>query len=411
MPPSEPRKRKKADEGLGLGYDLPVDRATGKKQKSEDEKARLKAVAQAAADLAKRQQADKDNRRKVEEGDLGDGKLHMAFIRVGLGDCIVVATPGGKVLLFDCGTLGPEGEKADPFAARVLSVLKNTKFLAGTNMIDVLVLSHPDTDHYNKLKPVLGTSFTLGACYHSGDWNDYATDRTKSWVEGQLSPKTNLWQVVLNHDTSILDVTKQGTVTLGGVPVPPGAGVNQLDPQRGIRIVIERDCLISIVAAGVSYEYHDDANIDGRNRGSIVTLIEAFGKKILICGDATINTEQFLMNTTGTRLENLTVLQVGHHGSFTTSSSQTWVDHTSPQIAIASAGKRIDKYHLPSKSVLDGYETVMTSAARAAVHEHETGCWVQNDGGNFSYTTIWPTQEVYTTGSYDTFHLTYPEAP
>jgi beta-lactamase superfamily II metal-dependent hydrolase len=143
------------------------------------------------------------------------------------------------------------------------------------------------------------------------------------------------------------------------------------------------------------------------NRGSIVTLIEAFGKKILICGDATVNTERFLLNTVKDRLQNLTVLQVGHHGSINTSSSQEFAEWVNPEIAVASAGELIPLHHLPSKAALDQYVQLMTDAGRTVTKPHETYSWEAEAMGSYIPAHPFYTQAVYTTGSYNSYELTY----
>lgn len=65
-------------------------------------------------------------------------------------------------------------------------------------------------------------------------------------------------------------------------------------------------------------------------------------------GDAGINVEEDLMNKYN--LENITVLNVGHHGS-KTSSSKNFIDYVNPLISIISVGIN-NRYNHPSTEVL-----------------------------------------------------------
>ncbi len=70
-----------------------------------------------------------------------DGLWKVAVVDVGHGLCAVCTSPGGKVLLYDAGSKG-----YDDVGARVIAPYLWSR---GIGRIDVLVLSHADTDHVN----------------------------------------------------------------------------------------------------------------------------------------------------------------------------------------------------------------------------------------------------------------------
>lgn len=287
-----------------------------------------------------------------------NGNLNIAFIPVGQGDCTVMSTPDGKVLLFDCGSDSLESEDDAVFRKRLDDIIKNPLFAGPDKEIDILITTHPDTDHYNKLKRVLGTDCKIGVWYHSAERARYSGGTSSFLVDRLDGVEANAMHVVLNRDDFAgkkgerkVGVTDIATLSsTGGCPRP--------DTENGIQIVAEGACDIWILAADVHHEYAKD-NSNDTNRGSIVTLIRCKGKRILMCGDATVNTERFLINTAEKRVEDLYLLQAGHHGSINTSSSADFRKLTNPDIVIASAGRKIDMHRLPSKAVIQEYRDQM----------------------------------------------------
>ncbi|SHI00306.1 ComEC/Rec2 family competence protein [Streptomyces sp. 3214.6] len=342
-------------------------------------------------------------RRKPDpKGDSGDGNLYVSFVEVGQGDFAVLSTPGGKVILFDGGSLGTDHESIEgtkipnsdaDLIKRMRDVLADTKFLGQKNLIDILILSHPDGDHYNKLRKVLGNDYTIGKCYHSDSFGQYTSDKTSEF----LFPRIGLTQqVVKNHDPGKVN----GEVTLQGKPVQKkdtetNITVDRLDDDGGILIVDEgAACQISIIAAGVAHEYTNDGS-DDTNRGSVVTLVQAHGQKLLMMGDATKNTEQFLLNTAKDRITGLDIVQIAHHGSVLTSSSQKFVNVVNPIEAIASSGRKLVKHRHPSKEVILRY--VAKLKERPDIDKHVTYIWPPTGEGKVE--AYESTKSVFSTGS------------
>ncbi|RLS34178.1 MAG: DNA internalization-related competence protein ComEC/Rec2 [Planctomycetota bacterium] len=73
--------------------------------------------------------------------------LVCTVLSVGHGNAVVVETPNGKVLLFDAGALN-RGDRTADLVSRFL-------WLKGYRMIDAIVISHPDMDHYNAVAGLL----------------------------------------------------------------------------------------------------------------------------------------------------------------------------------------------------------------------------------------------------------------
>ena len=74
-------------------------------------------------------------------------------LAVGHGLAIVIHTPGGQALLYDCGRMG------DPSVGR--RIIAPALWARGFSRIDEVILSHADQDHYNGL-PDLLDRFAIG---------------------------------------------------------------------------------------------------------------------------------------------------------------------------------------------------------------------------------------------------------
>jgi competence protein ComEC len=79
--------------------------------------------------------------------------LEADILAVGHGLAVVIATPDGKTLLYDCGRLG------DPSVGR--RIIAPALWSLGKSRIDTVFLSHADQDHYDGL-PDLLDRFSIG---------------------------------------------------------------------------------------------------------------------------------------------------------------------------------------------------------------------------------------------------------
>jgi beta-lactamase superfamily II metal-dependent hydrolase len=390
----------------------PVDfKRVTRSKTAPDRKKALKAE----ADQAKKEIAAEERRRAANlaarpaalPGDREDGSFHIAFLQMGQGDCCIMTTPKGTVVVVDCGTDSKEEEKA-AYIRRVKAVLNGPKFLRNSVDLDVLILTHPDSDHYNQLKTMLADRTTIGAMYYSGLRTDYSKEGASAWLVTRMSTDTATYRVI-NNDRA--DGTR--VITLNGVRVPdaaPGVTVNRMDGDDGIRIIDEPNCKISILAGGVERDTQGDDG-GGVNRASLVTLVEVFGKKVLLCGDSTRSTEEFLMLRQAGRIGQVDIAHIGHHGSNRTSSLEAYVQMVRPKIAFASAGRKIDKHHLPSSKVIGRYITYLDRGT--AVPKHDIYYWkpiTDKHGTSYQHTSVETVRPVFTTGSWGTLQYTITSA-
>lgn len=384
-----------------------------KKNKEEEATKAQTARDNAAAELA-RLNEQANARPAGNPGERNDGTFHMSFVQMGQGDCAVVCTPKGRVIVIDCGTNSQDRETQTAYRARVRGILNNVKYLGTNKVIDVLILTHPDKDHYNRIVNVLA-NFQVKSVYHSSKLSEYGSAAT-GWL--RLTCAKNLIQsLVLNQDDGVPGSKSSlaGGAIQAAVNGAPKAG--RLDPALNGLIVVDETntagqttCRITLLASGVAHDYAVDNDAgEHRNRGSVVTLIEVFGRRILLCGDATRSTEHFLLLNANrkARLANLDIVQAGHHGSDVTSSATTFVTWVNAQHrVIISAGRRGQPaHHLPGWPVVNRYIQRFEGRKRPKDTDgHLVSAW------DITTTLADPIardvfQPVYTTGSNGTWSL------
>jgi hypothetical protein len=248
---------------------------------------------------------------------------------------------------------------------------------------------------------MFGKNVKIHNVYHSSFITSFAVGNTSAWIKGRVTDEKFIKSVTHFADSSI---AWSQSISLNGVAVKAADDkntVDRLDASKGIRIVDEPSCKVTILASNVNWLYTND-NSNHTNRGSVVTLIEAFGSKLLICGDATRNTEQYLLNTNAARIADLTIAQAPHHGSDNTSSSDGYVNKVNPHNVVISAGKKVDKDHLPSLATIDRFIARQNTSARAQIADHEVFYWANGAYNSYFHTSKFIKNTIYVTGSRDT---------
>ena len=238
--------------------------------------------------------------------------LTVAFLDSGQGDCTLLVSPKGRLMLVDCGSIKNSKVVLD----QIVEALRRYLPAAG-NVFDTLVLTHPDQDHYNMLGRVLTeTGATVTKVWYGGDRELYRNKLDKNWVYDWLGAR---------NDTQELPNS-----LYGGNETPM-----DFDGPK-----------VFMLAANAS---GDRTAEDGWrvNTNSIVLLVYYGGWKLFLMGDGTSDTEAFIFNSVAAQgpaqilaNQHATTLKMGHHGS-DTSSAQPWVQALRPQGLVISADTRL----------------------------------------------------------------------
>lgn len=204
------------------------------------------------------------------------GELRIHFIDVGQGDSILIQAPDGATVLIDGG----------PQNGLALAYLQ----AQGITHIDTLIATHPHADHIGGLIDILHT-LTVGEVITSGA--SHTTGTFENFLDAILSAKVPYREVHTGEH-----------IAFGSL---------------AFRVL------------------RSEASAANLNDTSIVLRLEYGAVSLLLTGDAEAISEQALLGSSSDQLA-ATILKVGHHGSYT-SSSPEFLRVVRPQIAVYSAGR------------------------------------------------------------------------
>lgn len=210
--------------------------------------------------------------------------VRICFVDVGQGECIVLTDENGNVYMIDAGTTG----ESSVYKNRIKSTLK----YSGISKVDVLIVTHPDTDHISGIFEMLE------------------------------------------------DADQPGHIKLGEIMLPKMPGNENYD--RLTDLAAEKRIPVRDIYSGLELDSEDFKLIclhpsegfvsDDANDMSAVVLFKYGNFRALFTGDISSAVEQTL------EVPNCMLLDVSHHGS-KYSSDEEFLAEVSPQIAVISAGK------------------------------------------------------------------------
>lgn len=278
------------------------------------------------------------------------GVLSVHFLDVGQGDATLLVCPNGNTMLIDAGST------SDGSSVLTRNYLVSVIEPLGLNL-NYLIVSHPDTDHYNWLPDVLD-QIPIGAALYVGDVNDYADQTIFRWM--QTVP-------TMSHLLRVNDVDASDA------------------PNEDI------DCgqaEVWVLAAGI------EAPNSRKNAMSIVLMVRYGDFETVLAGDATHATENSILARYPAEWLDVDVLKIGHHGSLATSTSKRWADTLRPKIAIASASYRSSHGH-PRQEVI---ARLVPYTIEVPAHPVRTASKSDSPGRRY----IFRTEEAETEGIYTT---------
>lgn len=215
------------------------------------------------------------------------------IIDVGQGDSIFIQTLEDKRILIDAGD-----EEAEH---TVYSYLKRR----GVKKIDVLIATHPDTDHIGSM--------------------DYIIDKFKISHLYMPNAKTNS-EAFYN----LLDSCKEKNLKIEYLT-------------KGDRLKIDSSTTMEILSPSTI--------TDKNNLNSIVSLLNYKGYEFLFTGDAEKENESEILSSCN--LPDIEFLKAGHHGS-SSSSTDEFIEKLKPEAVAISCGYN-NNYGHPHRSVLDTF--------------------------------------------------------
>lgn len=243
--------------------------------------------------------------------DPDEGKLRVTVLDVGQGDCILVETPDRHTLLIDGGGANGSAE-VDPKNVGIKTIIPYLHY-RGINELDLVVLTHPHSDHVGGLVSVI--------------------DEVK--VDNVLDG------TVLDYTEASYDAFKKA-VRLHKIPYRHAA--------RGMHIDFGDGAIVDVLNPPVSgTPYGTEPSDAVVNNYSTVFRLTYGRTHFLFDGDAETDAEQLMVNS---HLDvSADVLKCGHHGA-NNATSDVWLDHVHPQYAAISCGLH-NPFHHPGLETLD----------------------------------------------------------
>lgn len=209
----------------------------------------------------------------------------------------------GQALLLTCGEKAAMVDTGLPDTARQV-----TDYLLrqGVRRLEYVFVTHPHSDHCGGAREILRTFDTGALVIPESLPREAALATAADWVGATQTP------IAVTH--------------------------------TGERFQLG-DALITVLHPG------EGNGIDDMNDLSLVLLVEYAGRRILLTGDLTENVEPGLLP-----IGPVDVLQVGHHGSYT-SSCKAFLEDVRPRYALISCGKN-NEYGHPHNVVIARLEDV-----------------------------------------------------
>ncbi|GBF73735.1 hypothetical protein PA598K_02051 [Paenibacillus sp. 598K] len=256
-----------------------------------------------------------------------DRAAYIEMIDVGQGDAILIRTPQGRHILSDGGgtvRFSKPGEawreRSDPYeVGRKLLVPLLMK--RGVQEIDLLIVSHLDTDHIGGLAAVLETIPVRRLL-----WNGSVKDAPEA---------SRLFALAAEREIELY----------------PACAPQRWQPEPDVKLeVLWPPSAGSLGCGGTATQL---PHVEQQNDYSVVAHLELYGYSLLLSGDLGATGERLLLERLSDRAEPLRAdaLKVGHHGS-RTSTTEAWLRYWQPSTALIPVG-RYNWYGHPHPLVIE----------------------------------------------------------
>ena len=263
--------------------------------------------------------SNKDNdkgEKKVISPDFSSSDLVVDFLDVGKADCAVIYDDN-HVIIIDGGLKSSKLSVVDYIKDNVMKYKKKN--------INLMVLTHPHSDHYGQLADVLN-AFSV---------NRFITPNCKVDLFDHKGYEYLIRKLNQKRDEIKIDFINPKSYLLSG------------------KIDKSKESEYHFQIGRMKIDILGPIRIDNNktNNNSIVLKLTFKGVKFLFTGDAEKEEEKDLISSNQDLSAD--VLKLGHHGS-KTSSSMEFLKKVHPKFAVASAGDHYDKVAIyPQKEVKD----------------------------------------------------------
>lgn len=297
-----------------------------------------------------------------------NSKLKVHYVFVGQGDCILIDLPDGKNVVIDSGSESYNSETSE----KVINYIKNV-LLDDGEIIDYLILTHSDSDHVYYMPDILD-EFQVATIYRPYTFyvsngkdstkkldNDgtIATKAEKDEIEAKERETVANLNATYNYGITIGDATKSTTnaknteIMYQFVSRIYAETYGQSDTRATIKFPIAGETFGGEDYTFTFYAPTNPAKMySSWNNYSCVMVLDYMGTKMAFTGDAEkVAENEILNNQTNYPLPDVDIMDMGHHGS-RTSSQDSFIKALKPEYAIISCGIE-NKYGHPNQETLD----------------------------------------------------------
>jgi len=246
----------------------------------------------------------------------------VSFLDVGQGDAILIRTGSGKHVLIDGGGQmiyrkpGEEWrERRDPFEVGRKTVVPLLQ-RRGVQSIDLLVISHLDSDHIKGLRAVVDS----------------------------IPIKRMLWNGTMKKSPDSEDLLVAAAKR--GIPIYRAAAGQQWE--------MDKDTQLFVLGGADKALFSDEAVpvVKDQNDNSVIMILQLFGRSFLFAGDAEAKQErQLIASQMNTSQIGIDIMKISHHGSKTSTTAE-WLTYWRPAAAVISAGRN-NSYGHPHPTVME----------------------------------------------------------
>lgn len=248
--------------------------------------------------------------------------MEIHIIDVGQGDAILIEYDD-TAMLIDAGDA--------KYGSTVTDYLQNEEI----DDLDYVIGTHPHADHIGGFKTVL-TTYPIDMYIDNGE--SYSS-KTYSTIMSMINSQNIAYNIANEGDSYTLS---------------PGIAVQ-------------------VLSSGDS---------DDTNEASVVLKATYNDVDVLLMGDAGKDTESELLSENPTVLQDIEVIKIGHHGSYS-ASSESFLRYTDPEIAVISVGESNDYGH-PHDVTLNTLQNLGILAYRT---DQSGTVIIQTDGSTYEIVT------------------------
>lgn len=273
--------------------------------------------------------------------------LRVTFLDVWQGDCEIIRTPSGKVIMIDAGDR-EDNKKQNIAETRILPYLKAN----GINKIDILVITHPHADHIGGLLSIV-PKIPIGIVYENMPTTTMTYKSIIEMFKQKNIPVQKLWKGDKldfgdGIDVTVLHPPKQW------ITLPINCGVSTLNSSQannsGHTYNSSKDMNASDTNetnTTIKNQYLQSENLDLKtvvrdvtsnlNQFSIVLRMKYKNIVYQFDGDAENEAQTEMIVGNKKELTQTDVYKVAHHGS-KTSSRESFIAKIVPAVSILSCG-------------------------------------------------------------------------